>query len=107
MSANMIKIGKSYIMCEGAQARLCADISFDKTSFTLWFSVNTSQEDYLSVGLADAFVIAVLPFVLFDKGKVGHRIVCEDSISAGLRYQLENYFLPAFEYSGLEVHTVR
>lgn len=70
----MIKIGKSYIMCEEAQARLCADISFDKTSFTLWFSVNTSQEAYLSVGLADAFVIAVLPFVLFDKGGGGEGI---------------------------------
>lgn len=91
----MIKIGKSYIMCEEAQARLCADISFDKTSFTLWFSVNTSQEAYLSVGLADAFVIAVLPFVLFDKGGGRHRIVCEDSISARLHYQLENYFFPA------------
>jgi len=103
----MSKIGKSHIIYEETQAHLCADISFDKTSFTLCFSVSASQENYLFVGLADAFVIAVLPFVLFDKGKVGHRIVCEDSISAGLRYQLENYFLPAFEYSGLEVHTVR
>ena len=63
----MSKIGKSHIIYEETQAHLCADISFDKTSFTLWFSVNTSQEDYLSVGLADAFVIAVLPFVLFDR----------------------------------------
>lgn len=64
----MIKIGKSYIVNEKESARLCADISINDYSFTIWFSVNNEQKEYLSGGISDPFVMAVLPLVLGEEG---------------------------------------
>ncbi len=64
----MIKIGKNYIVNEKESARLCADISINDYSFTVWFSVNNEQKEYLSGGISDPFVMAVLPLVLREGG---------------------------------------
>lgn len=64
----MIKIGKSYIVNERTRVRLCADISMIKHHFTAWFSVNPTYKEYLSGGMADPFVMAVLPLALSEKG---------------------------------------
>lgn len=64
----MIKIGKSYIVNEKEYTRLCADISVDDYIFTVWFSVNVVQKEYLSIGMSDPFVMTVLPLVLGEGG---------------------------------------
>ena len=59
------------------------------------FRSNNEQKEYLSGGISDPFVMAVLPLVLGEEGGVKQKIFCEDPISARLCYQLENYLLPS------------
>lgn len=47
------------------RASLCAEIVTDTRMFSLCFSVDALQESYLSVGRADAFVMALLPTAMW------------------------------------------
>ncbi len=87
----MIKIGKVYIVRRLGHSRLCADISIGRKSSTIWFSVDSMQENHLCRDRADAFVLALLPVAMREK----HGIVCEDFMSEQLQYQLNEYLIPA------------
>ncbi len=97
----MIKIGKSFIMRIEGNSRLCADIQIDEEIFTIYFMVDSTQEEYLCVGRADAFVLSVLPLAIREK----HEIVCEELMSERLCYQLNEYLIPALLFEmGEEKH---
>lgn len=98
----MIRIGKSYIVHEKTETCLCADIIVDCDKFTLWFSVDFSQGDYLYSESSDAFVVAILFFAM----REAHEIVCEGPLSARLHYQLENYLIPALAFAKKSLHVV-
>lgn len=87
----MITIGKSKIITIDGMSRLCANITIDSRCISLWFAVGTLQKNYLSAGRADAFVLALLPTAM----REGHELICEDTLSAQLKYQLEEYLIPA------------
>ncbi len=87
----MIHIGKSYIQRVDGQSRLCADITIGNHRNTLWFSVDNSQEQYLCLGRADAFVMAFLAAAM----RGDHELVCEDPMSERLHYQLNCDLIPA------------
>lgn len=98
----MIHIGKSYIQRTDNAARLCADITIGNHRNTLWFSVDSSQRNYLAVGRADAFVMCFLSAAMRDS----HEIVCEDPMSERLHYQLNNYLIPALAFAGKRYHFI-
>ena len=72
----MLTIGKSYIVRVDGMSRLCADLTIGNRRTTLWFGVDSAHEDWLALGRADAFVMALLPTAMRD----GHEIVCGDHI---------------------------
>ena len=87
----MVKIGMPYLVHkEDKWTRLCADVSMEDRTVTLWFGVAQEQEGYLTQGRCDPFVMALLPFAL----RGGHDMVCEGAMSERLHYQLEHYLIP-------------
>ena len=92
----MLNIGKSYIVQTAGTSRLCADLTIDNHRTTLWFSVDCMHEEWLALGRADPFVVALLPKAM----RGGHKIVCEDPISERLHYQLTNGLIPTLVFAG-------
>ena len=92
----MLHIGKSYIIREGRVSRLCADLTIGDRRTTLWFGVDSAQEEWLALGRADAFVMALLPSAM----RGGHEIVCEDPMSERLHHQLIDGLIPALSFAG-------
>lgn len=99
----MMRIGKTYIERKKDKARLCADIVISGRKAVLWFAVALSQEDYLCIGSADPFVTAFLPCAM----RGNHEIICEDSISERLYYQLNSYLIPTLSFAGGIYHPIR
>lgn len=99
----MLRIGKSYLERTDSSTRLCADISANGRGITLWFSVDSGQEDWLALGRADPFVMALLPGAM----RGGHEIVCEDPMSERLHYQLVNGLIPTLAFAGELYHPIQ
>jgi len=91
----MIKIGKNYIVYKETDAQLCSDIMLNEQKITVWFSVETREEEYLCKGAADPFVMAILPIAV----RSGHDIMCEDAVSARLYYQMNHFLIPIMTFS--------
>lgn len=87
----MIKIGKGYMHKAAGKVSLCTDVSIERQIFKLWFMVDEKWENCLSIGRADAFLMALLPTAM----RAGHEIQCEDAISEKLRFKLNEYLIPA------------
>ena len=92
----MLIIGKSYLERTGGTSRLCADLTIGERRTTLWFGVDGTQEAYLALGRADAFVMALLPGAM----RGGHEIVCQDPMSERLHHQLVNALIPTLAFAG-------
>ena len=101
--AAMLKIGKTYLEQADGTSRLCADLTIGDRRTTLWFGVDSAQEEYLALGRADAFVMALLPGAM----RGGHEIVCEDPMSERLHHQLANGLIPALAFAGDLYHPIR
>ena len=99
----MLKIGKIYRKQMGDQSRLCADISLNGRSTTLWFGVDVQHEIYLCEERSDAFVMALLPAAM----RSGYEIVCQTPMSERLHYQLSNYLIPTLCDAGDLYHPVK
>lgn len=99
----MLKIGKTYLEHTGDSTHLCADISVGNHRTTLWFGVDSAHEDWLALGRADAFVIALLPGAM----RSGHEIVCEDPMSERLHNQLVNGLIPTLAFAGELYHPIQ
>ena len=99
----MLHIGRSYIVRVDGVSRLCADLTIGNRRTTLWFGVDSTQEEYLTLGRADAFVMAVLPCAM--RGR--HEIVCEDPMSERLHHQLVNGLIPALSFAGERYHLIK
>ena len=92
----MLRIGKTYLKRADGSTRLCADLTIGDRRTTLWFGVNSDQEEYLAPGRADPFVMAMLPSAM----RKGHEIVCEDPMSERLHHQLVNGLIPTLAFAG-------
>ncbi len=92
----MLKIGRSYITQAAGTSRLCADLTIGNRRTTLWFGVDSAHEDWLALGRADAFVMALLPGAM----RGGHEIVCEDPMSERLHCQLTSGLIPTLAFAG-------
>lgn len=99
----MLKIGRSTITRKDGTARLAASISTNRHTTVLWFSVPEAQADYLTVGRADPFLLALLPAAM----RGGHQIICEDPVSERLHYRLCNDLIPALASVGDWYHSIR
>lgn len=94
----MIKIGKSSISVDQASglASLCAEVQIDQSGYRLRFSVERKWAGCLSIGRADAFVMALLPFAM----RNSQEIICEDAMSDCLRFKICEYLIPALTMEG-------
>lgn len=99
----MLTIERVYLRRLNGMSRLCADITLNGHFCTLWFAVDSMQEEYLSAGRADPFVMALLPTAM----RGGHRIVCKERMSERLHYQLHDYLMPALAAAGDLYHVIR
>ena len=99
----MLSIGKSYIARVDGNSRLCADLTIGNRRATLWFGVDSAHEEWLALGRADAFVMALLPGAM----RGGHEIVCEDPMSERLHYQIVNGLIPALVFAGELYHLIK
>ena len=104
-----IHIGKSYLEhlpaddTQEAQTRLCSRIRIGNHETVLWFGVGAEQETALSIGRADAFVMALLPAAM----RQSLDIVCGDPMSLRLHHQLMHDLVPAITYNGDMFHMIR
>ena len=104
-----IHIGKSYLEhlpaddTQEAQTRLCSRIRIGNHETVLWFGVGAEQETALSIGRADAFVMALLPAAM----RQSLDIVCDDPMSLRLHHQLMHDLVPAITYNGDMFHMIR
>ncbi len=87
----MIKIGKIYTVAQANIVRVCADITTATKSFTLWYETDKAYAAYLCTERCDSFVVMLLPTAFLR----GEDIVCEESLSAKLHYQLTQHYIPA------------
>lgn len=92
----MINIGKTYIRHEEGQARLCADVTINGRMNTIWYGVDSEQEEYLVKDCADPFVLVLLPTAM----RKGYDIVSESAMSERMHYQLQNYLVPVLASAG-------
>ena len=92
----MLHIGKNYLSRADGMTRLCADVTIGRHGTTIWFAVDSAQEEYLALGRADPFVMALLPAAM----RGGHEMVCEDPMSERLHYQLCRHVIPALAFAG-------
>lgn len=99
----MMRIGKTYVERRDDKSYLCADIVIAGHKATLWFAIEQSQEDYLCIGHADPFVMALLPSAM----RGNHEIICEDSVSERLYYQLNAHLIPALSFAGEIYHPIK
>lgn len=99
----MLRIGKTYIVRADGTSRLCADLTIGNRQTTLWFGVESGQEEWLAPGRSDAFVVALLPSAM----RGGHEIVCEAPMSERLHYQLTNDLIPALAFAGELYHIIK
>lgn len=99
----MLKIGETYLHRTDGQVRLCADISLNGKSTTLWFGVDEGNENYLCVERSDAFVMALLATAM----RGGYEITCQTPMSERLHYQLTNYLLPTLCDASNVYHPVK
>lgn len=99
----MLNIGKSYIVRADGTSRLCADLTIGKRRTTLWFGVDSAHEEWLALGRADAFVVALLPAAM----RSGHEMVCEDPMSERLHHQLVNGLIPTLSFAGELYHIIK
>lgn len=92
----MLCIGKGYLTHADGKTYLCADVKIGQHKTSVWFSVESPQEEYLCLGRADPFVMALLPAAT----RGGHEIICEDVMSARLHYQLCSCLIPSLPFTG-------
>lgn len=98
----MLIIGKIQKHHSHGQARICAEITLNGRSTTLWFGVSEAQEAYLCDQRSDAFILALLPTAM----RGGYDISCDTPMSQRLHYQLEQYLIPTLCSAGERYHPV-
>lgn len=99
----MLKISKSYIVREDGVSCLCADLTIENRKTTMWFGVPRAHEDWLAIGRADPFLMAMLPGAM----RGAHEILCEDPMSERLHYQLRTELIPALSFAGDLYHNIK
>ena len=87
----MIHIGKPYIDQVEGHIRLCAQMTIQGKPETAWFSVDPEYAEYLTDDRVDAFVVGFLTTAM----RLGTDIVCDAPMTRRLKYQLEQYLIPA------------
>ena len=79
-------INKSFIK----DNKLISKIEYEDKSYELYFSVDNEYIKYLCDSNSNAFLIALLPFIV----KHNYNVIVKDKISSKLYYQLNTYLLP-------------
>ena len=85
-----ITFGKPYIESINGKSRLCCHVSGDNFEEILWYEVDKQFEKYLVYERIDAFVVALIPYIVKNELDV----FSDSCISEKLLYQLLNYQLP-------------
>ena len=99
----MVQILEPKVSTNGGRERLSADICVDGNTHTLWFEVEKKYGRFLCHERSDAFVLAMLQYVL-----IHHEdITCEAPMTDRLYEQLTEQFLPPFcKINGLSTKIV-
>lgn len=82
----MLILEKPYI----EKNRLCANIKIDDETYTMWFEVEKDYIEYLCYEKADAFLVAIIPYII----KHELDVEVKGKISSKLYYQLTTYLIP-------------
>jgi len=92
-----IRIGSPYIsLRDNGKVVLITEISGADKAFTLWYEVEKEYEQYLCPERSDAFLVALLPWVMMRSSDSDPAvIVCDAPVSEQLHHQLTQYYIPA------------
>ena len=85
-----IQIGVPYVDFVEDRARLCADITEDGVTRTLYYEVEKKYATYLNVDRIDTFVLGLLHHAMH----VGKDIVSNHGITEQLLFQLRHFYIP-------------
>jgi hypothetical protein len=85
-----ILIGQPYIVDNGNESMLCADVRIDGVSKTWWVKTESQWRDYLLVERSDAFIVATLPLAI----RTHRDIVCEAPVSEIFAHNLAEVLIP-------------
>lgn len=86
----IIYIGQPYITTEDEKAKLCADITENKITRTLYYEVDKKYKEYLCYERSDAFVVGLIHHAM----NVGKNIVCKGVVTEQLLFQMRNFYIP-------------
>ena len=87
-----LRIGKPSITISDKRAKLSANISNNEngTNFDLWYDVDKTYAEYLCSETSDAFLVAMLPYAMEHQLD----IICDDTISEKLYFNLQQNLIP-------------
>lgn len=98
-------LSKPYITELDGKTRINVDVESDNEIKTIWYECNKEFQEYLCIEKIDGFVITLLLYAM----KKGEDIICEQSISEKLYYQLVNFLIPTLsknikEYKSIKIN---
>ena len=91
-----ITIGRPYLQNRASgETAICADVKEGGDSFSLWYAVPVEYAHYLCSERSDAFLVALLPWVMIRSSENSQiEVVCEAPVSEHLYHQLTRYYIP-------------
>ena len=95
---NKVTFGRPYLeKTENKKIRLCCDIIGIKNDpIKIWYETEEKYEEYLTYEKTDAFLVAMLPYLMVHTSHENHTVVeLKQPISEKLYYQLTTIFIPA------------
>lgn len=104
MEKKTIRIGNPYIKKEMDDlVRLCADVTIQGKTVSLWYGVERRYEDALTKDRSDPFAVALINIAML----LGADIICDSPVSRRLLYKINHSFIPALCFVSDELSEIK
>ena len=92
----IVIVHRPYLENREGKVRLVADIETWEEKFQLWYEVGESFSKFFVTERSDAFVVALLPWLMMKAKKLNREIhlTCKMPMSGRLYHQITNYYIP-------------
>lgn len=94
----MIEISDIYTENDGDIIYIKADCILNGKEETIWYSTSIENEKYISLSNADAFILILFIYAVFNNYKLSSEV----AISSRLKYGLLEILLPAYQMMGYD-----
>lgn len=90
MEKKLLNIHQPQVIQNNGKSRLSAVLEFGSDKKNLWLEVDKAYEKYLCFERSDAFLIAVLPYIM----RKGYDVTCCAPVTSEILYSLERHLIP-------------